>query len=138
MVNTTYPEPIIDWVGRTIRTEVPGTATTSVPDVANLTPEMGTYPLTGGGIPSPNPPEHPEAQAKYLPWLNFQPAKHKASRIANLTPVFRASHGWPSGRRGPVPTCTQIFRLYFNEKSRSGYRWVHLSSPPYEKTVLYR
>ena len=58
--------------------------------------------------------------------MNFQPAKRKASRIVNLTPAFRASHGLPSGRRVPVPTCTQIFRLYFNGKSLSGYAWVHL------------
>lgn len=67
MVNATYPKPITDWMGRTIRTEVPGTTTTHTPDVANLTPEMETYHLTRGGIPSPNNQEHPEAQAKYPP-----------------------------------------------------------------------
>ena len=67
MVNATYPKPITDWLGRTIRTEVPRTATTHTPDVANLTPEMETYHLTRGGIPSPNNQEHPEAQAKYPP-----------------------------------------------------------------------
>jgi hypothetical protein len=53
MVNATYPKPITDWMGRTIRTEVPRTATTHTPDVANLTTEMETYHLTRGGIPSP-------------------------------------------------------------------------------------
>lgn len=67
MVNTTYPKPITDWMGRTIRTEVPETPGTSIPDVANLTPEMETYHLTRGGIPSPVSQEHPEAQAKYPP-----------------------------------------------------------------------
>ena len=67
MVNTTYPKPVREWMGRTIRTELPGTAATSVPDVANLTPETNTYRLTRGGIPSPNNQEHPEAQAKYPP-----------------------------------------------------------------------
>lgn len=67
MVNTTYPKPIREWTGRTIRTEVPRTDTTHTPDVANLTPEMETYHLTRGGIPSPNNQEHPEAQAKYPP-----------------------------------------------------------------------
>ena len=67
MVNATYPKPVREWTGRTIRTEVPGTAATHVPDVANLTPEMETYRLTRGGIPSPVPQEHPEAQAKYPP-----------------------------------------------------------------------
>lgn len=67
MVNTTYPKPITDWMGRTIRTELPGTTTTRAPDVANLTPETNTYHLTRGGIPSPVSQEHPEAQAKYPP-----------------------------------------------------------------------
>lgn len=67
MVNATYPKPITDWMGRTIRTEVPRTATTHTPDVANLTPETNIYHLTRGGIPSPNNQEHPEAQAKYPP-----------------------------------------------------------------------
>jgi hypothetical protein len=67
MVNTTYPKPITDWMGRTIRTEVPRTAASRTPDVANLTPETNTYHLTRGGIPSPVSQEHPEAQAKYPP-----------------------------------------------------------------------
>lgn len=67
MVNATYPKPIREWTGRTIRTEVPRTATTRAPDVANLTPKMENYHLTRGGIPSPNSQEHPEAQAKYPP-----------------------------------------------------------------------
>lgn len=67
MVNTAYPKPITDWMGRTIRTELPKTATTSVPDVANPTRRINTYHLTRGGIPSPIPQEHPEAQAKYPP-----------------------------------------------------------------------
>ena len=67
MVNTTYPKPITDWMGRTIRTEVPRTETSDVLNVANLTPEMETYHLTRGSIPSPNNQEHPEAQAKYPP-----------------------------------------------------------------------
>lgn len=75
MVNTTYPKPITDWMGRTIRTEVPGTATTSAPNVANLTPETNTYHLTRGGIPSPVPQEHPEAQAKYPPGVSPIPSK---------------------------------------------------------------
>ena len=54
MVNPTYPKAIIDWFGHTIRTEVPRIATTHAPDVANHTPEMETYHLTRGGIPSPN------------------------------------------------------------------------------------
>lgn len=75
MVNTTYPKPIREWTGSTIRTEVPGTATTSTPDVANPTPEMETYHLTRGGIPSPAPQEHPEAQAKYPPGVSPIPSK---------------------------------------------------------------
>lgn len=67
MVNTTYPKPVREWMGRTIRTEVPETPGTSISDVANHTPEMETYHLTRGGIPSPNNQEHPEAQAKYPP-----------------------------------------------------------------------
>lgn len=67
MVNATEPKPAREWMGRTIRAEVPRTATTHVPDVANLTPKMETYHLTRGGIPSPNNQEHPEAQAKYPP-----------------------------------------------------------------------
>lgn len=67
MVNATYPKPVREWMGRTIRTEVPRTETSGVPDVANLTPEMETYHLTRGGIPSPVSQEHPEAQAKYPP-----------------------------------------------------------------------
>ena len=46
-------KPITDWMGRTIRTEVPETPGTSISDVANLTPEMETYHLTRGGIPPP-------------------------------------------------------------------------------------
>lgn len=67
MVNTSYPKPVREWMGRTIRTEVPRTAAAHVPDETNLTPEMETYHLTRGGIPSPNNQEHPEAQAKYPP-----------------------------------------------------------------------
>ena len=67
MVNATYPKPIREWMGRTIRTEVPRTETSSVLNVANLTPKMETYHLTRGGIPSPVSQEHPEAQAKYPP-----------------------------------------------------------------------
>ena len=70
MVNTTYPKPITDWMGHTIRTEVPGTETSGALNVANLTPEMETYHLTRGGIPSPNSQEHPEAQAKYPPGVS--------------------------------------------------------------------
>lgn len=75
MVNTTYPKPITDWMGHTIRTELPGTAATSVPDVANLTPETHTYHLTRGSIPSPIHQEHPEAQAKYPPGVSPIPSK---------------------------------------------------------------
>jgi hypothetical protein len=75
MVNATYPKPIREWIGRTIRTEVPETATTSIPNVANLTPETNTYHLTRGGIPSPNNQEHPEAQAKYPPGVSPIPSK---------------------------------------------------------------
>ena len=75
MVNATYPKPITDWMGHTIRTELPGTATTHTPNVANLTPEMETYHLTRGGIPSPNNQEHPEAQAKYPPGVSPIPSK---------------------------------------------------------------
>lgn len=67
MVNTTYPKPITDWMGRTIRTEVPRTAASRTPDVANTTCRINPYHLTRGGIPSPNNQEHPEAQAKYPP-----------------------------------------------------------------------
>ena len=67
MVNATYPKPVREWMGRTIRTEVPETPGTHISDVANLTPEMETYHLTRGGTPSPNNQEHPEAQAKYPP-----------------------------------------------------------------------
>ena len=70
MVNTTYPKPIREWMGRTIRTEAPRTATTHTPDVANTTPKTNTYHLTRGGIPSPTPQEHPEAQAKYPPGVS--------------------------------------------------------------------
>ena len=75
MVNTTNPKPIREWMGQAIRTEVPRTATTHTPDVANLTPEMETYHLTRGGIPSPVPQEHPEAQAKYPPGVSPIPSK---------------------------------------------------------------
>ena len=75
MVNATYPKPITDWMGRTIRTEVPRTETSGVLNVANLTPEMETYHLTRGGIPSPNNQEHPEAQAKYPPGVSPIPSK---------------------------------------------------------------
>ena len=54
MVNTTYPKPITNRMGRTIRTEVPRTETSGAPNVANLTPEKGTYHLTRGSIPHPN------------------------------------------------------------------------------------
>ena len=67
MVNTTYPKPITDWMGRTIRTEVPRTAASRTPDVANTTCGINPYHLTRGGIPSPVSQEHPEAQAKYPP-----------------------------------------------------------------------
>ena len=67
MVNTTYPKPIREWTGRTIRTEVPRTETSGVLNVANTTSGINTYHLTRGGIPSPNNQEHPEAQAKYPP-----------------------------------------------------------------------
>lgn len=53
MVNATYPKPVREWMGRTIRTEVPRTETSGVLNVANLTPEMETYHLTRGSIPSP-------------------------------------------------------------------------------------
>lgn len=75
MVNTTYPKPITDWMGRTIRTEVPRTATAHAPDVANTTRGIYTYHLTRGGIPSPNSQEHPEAQAKYPPGVSPVPSK---------------------------------------------------------------
>lgn len=75
MVNATYPKTITDWMGRTIRTEVPETPGTHTPNVANLTPEMETYHLTRGGIPSPNSQEHPEAQAKYPPGVSPVPSK---------------------------------------------------------------
>ncbi len=75
MVNTTYPKPVREWMGRTIRTEVPRTETSGVLNVANLTPEMETYRLTRGGIPSPNNQEHPEAQAKYPPGVSPIPSK---------------------------------------------------------------
>ena len=75
MVNTTYPKPITDWMGWTIRTEVPETPGTRISDVANLTPEMETYHLTRGGIPSPVPREHPEAQAKYPSGVSPIPSK---------------------------------------------------------------
>lgn len=75
MVNATYPKPITDWMGRTIRTEVPRTATTHAPDVANHTPKTNIYHLTRGGIPSPNNQEHPEAQAKYPPGVSPAPSK---------------------------------------------------------------
>nr|DAX80523.1 MAG TPA: hypothetical protein [Caudoviricetes sp.] len=75
MVNATYPKPITDWMGRTIRTEVPRTETSGVLNVANLTPEMETYHLTRGGIPSPSNQEHPEAQAKYPPGVSPIPSK---------------------------------------------------------------
>lgn len=61
MVNATCPKPIREWMGQTIRTEVLMTETSNVLNVANLTPEMETYHLTRGGIPSPNNQEHPEA-----------------------------------------------------------------------------
>ena len=67
MVNATYPKPVREWMGRTIRTEVPRTEASDVLNVANLMPEMETYHLTRGGTPSPVPQEHPEAQAKYPP-----------------------------------------------------------------------
>lgn len=70
MVNATYLKPITDWMGRTIRTEVPETPGTRISDVANLTPKTNTYHLTRGGIPSPAPQEHPEAQAKYPPGVS--------------------------------------------------------------------
>ena len=64
-------KPITDWRGNVIRyEEVPTDADPVEPtpqNVANLTPEMETYHLTRGGIPSPNNQEHPEAQAKYPP-----------------------------------------------------------------------
>lgn len=67
-------KPITDWRGNVIRyEEVPTVADprrTHTPDVANLTPEMETYHLTRGGIPSPVPQEHPEAQAKYPPGVS--------------------------------------------------------------------
>lgn len=75
MVNATYPKPVREWMGRTIRTEVPRTATTHVPDVANTTRGINTYHLTRGGIPSPIPQEHPEAQAKYPPGVPPIPSK---------------------------------------------------------------
>ena len=75
MVNATYPKPIREWMGRTIRTEVPRTATTHIPNVANHTPKTNTYHLTRGGIPSPVPQEHPEAQAKYPPGVSPTPSK---------------------------------------------------------------
>nr|DAD86541.1 MAG TPA: hypothetical protein [Siphoviridae sp. ctu1h4] len=75
MVNTTYPKPVREWMGRTIRTEVPRTATTHAPNVANTTSGINTYHLTRGGIPSPNNQEHPEAQAKYPPGVSPIPSK---------------------------------------------------------------
>lgn len=75
MVNTTYPKPITDWMGRTIRTEVPRTATSHTPDVANTTCGINPYHLTRGGIPSPAPQKHPEAQAKYPPGVSPIPSK---------------------------------------------------------------
>lgn len=75
MVNTTYPKPITDWMGRTIRTEVPRTAASRTPDVANTTCGINPYHLTRGGIPSPAPQEHPEAQAKYPPGVSPIPSK---------------------------------------------------------------
>lgn len=70
MVNATYPKPVREWMGRTIRTEVPRTETSGVLNETNLTPEMETYHLTRGGIPSPVSQEHPEAQAKYPPGVS--------------------------------------------------------------------
>ncbi len=75
MVNATYPKPVREWMGRTIRTEVPRTETSDVLNAANLTPEMETYHLTRGGIPSPVSQEHPEAQAKYPPEVSPIPSK---------------------------------------------------------------
>ena len=68
MVNTTYPKLIREWLGQTIRTEVPGTATTHTPNVANLTPETETYHLTRGGIPSPRLPGTPRGPSEIPPW----------------------------------------------------------------------
>lgn len=68
MVNTTYPKPVREWMGRTIRTEVPETPGTSISDVANLTPEMETYHLTRGGIPSPQQPGTPRGPSEIPPW----------------------------------------------------------------------
>lgn len=75
MVNATYPKPIREWMGHTIRTEVPETPETHTPDVANTTCGINTYHLTRGGIPSPVPQEHPEAQAKYPPGVSPIPSK---------------------------------------------------------------
>ena len=75
MVNTTHPKPIREWMGQTIRTEVPRTETSGDLNVANLTPETGAHHLTRGSIPHPNNQEHPEAQAKYPPGVPPIPSK---------------------------------------------------------------
>lgn len=68
MVNTTYPKPIREWMGRTIRTEVPETPGTRISDVANLTPEMETYHLTRGRYPLPQQPGTPRGPSEIPPW----------------------------------------------------------------------
>lgn len=67
MVNTTNPKPIREWMGRTNRTEAPGTETPEALNVANTTCGITANHLTRGRIPHPNKQEHPEAQAKYPP-----------------------------------------------------------------------
>ena len=65
-------KPITDWWGNVIRyEEVPTDADPAEPTPQNVANTIhGNYPyhLTRGGIPSPVPQEHPEAQAKYPPW----------------------------------------------------------------------
>ena len=75
MVNATYPKPIHEQTGRTIRTEAPETPGTSTPNVANTTCGITANHLTRGGTPHPNKQEHPEAQAKYPPGASPIPSK---------------------------------------------------------------
>lgn len=60
MVNTTYPKRITDWFGRTIRTEVPGTATTHA--------RNQYLPLDKGRYPLPRPPGTPRGPSEIPPW----------------------------------------------------------------------
>ena len=68
MVNVTYPRPITDWMGRTIRTEVPETPGTHTPECGEHHTREQYLPLDKGRYPLPQQPGTPRGPSEIPPW----------------------------------------------------------------------